>query len=74
MQLYNKIMLYFWLAAAVVIFVITTYQGFTVGFKKWSFYYIFVVVALFMFILKRWMMRRVEKHMRFLEEQKNQAN
>ena len=70
MQLYNKIMLYFWLSAAIVVFVITTYMSMTDGIKKWGFYYIFVVIALMMFVVKKWMMKRMEKHMQFLEEKK----
>ncbi len=70
MQLYNKILLYFWLFAAITVFLITTYMSMTDGIKKWGFYYIFVVVALMMFVVKRWMMNRMEKHMQFLEEKK----
>ena len=70
MNLYNKVMLYFWLAAAIVIFVITSYMSFTEGFKKWGFYYIFVGSALLMFLVKRWMMKRMEKHLAYMEEEK----
>jgi Ca2+/H+ antiporter len=70
MQLYNKIMLYFWLFAAIVTFLITTYMSMTDGIKKWGFYYIFVVIALMMFVVKKWMMNRMEKHLQFLEEKK----
>lgn len=63
-------MLYFWLFAAVIIFFITTYMSVTDGIKKWGFYYIFVVTSLMMFIIKKWMMKRMLKHMEFLEEQK----
>lgn len=63
-------MLYFWLAAAIVIFVITSYMSFNEGFKKWGFYYIFVGSALLMFLVKRWMMKRMEKHMAYMEEEK----
>lgn len=75
MNFYNKIMLYFWLAVAVVIIVGTSYLCLTVdsGFKRYGYSYIFGGIAILMFFFKRWMMRRVEKHMKFLEEQKNQA-
>ncbi len=63
-------MLYFWLAAAIIIFIITSYMSYSEGIKKWGFYYIFVASALLMFIVKRWMMRRMEKHLNYLEEQK----
>lgn len=71
MHFYNKIMLYFWLVAAIVIFLITSYMSFSEGLKKWGFYYIFVAIALMMFFFKKWMMNRMEKHLQFLEEQKN---
>lgn len=70
MQLYNKIMLYFWLFAAIVVFLITTYFSLTDGIKKWGFYYVFAVIALMMFVVKKWMMNRMEKHIQFLEEKK----
>ena len=70
MQFYNKIMLYFWLIMAVAIFTFITYMSITDGVKKWGFYYVFVVTSLSMFFFKRWMMRRMEKHLIFLEEQK----
>lgn len=70
MHAYNKIMLYFWLVAAIVIFMITSYMSFSEGIKKWGFYYVFVAIALMMFFFKKWMMNRMEKHLQFLEEQK----
>lgn len=69
MQAYNKIMLYFWLVVGVLLFIIITYFGITEGFKKWSFYYVFATIAIFMFFVRRWMMKRMERHMKFLEEQ-----
>ena len=63
-------MLYFWLAAAILIFIITSYMSYSEGIKKWGFYYIFVVSALLMFLVKRWMMKRMAKHLNYLEEQK----
>ena len=70
MNFYNKIMLYFWLAAAIIIFIITSYMSYSEGIKKWGFYYIFVASALLMFLVKRWMMKRMAKHLNYLEEQK----
>lgn len=70
MNFYNKVMLYFWLAAAILIFIITSYMSYSEGIKKWGFYYIFVVSALLMFLVKRWMMKRMAKHLNYLEEQK----
>jgi len=74
MQLYNKIMTYFWLAMAIVSFFVITYKGFMFGFKYWSVYYLFSVIALGMYFLKKWMIKRMNKHAAYLEEQKkNQA-
>jgi cell division protein FtsW (lipid II flippase) len=64
-------MQYFWLAAAIIIFVLTTYMSIVEGLNKWVFYYVFVVIALLMFFMKKWMVKRMEKHMKFLEEQQN---
>lgn len=74
MQLYNKIMLYFWLYMSIAIFIFISYMSYTDGIKKWGYYYVFVVTSLAMFIFKKWMMRRMEKHLQFLEEQKAKEN
>lgn len=65
-------MLYFWLAVAAVIIVGTTYMVLTVdnGFKRYGYSYIFSGIAILMFLFKRWMMKRVEKHMEFFASQK----
>ena len=49
MQFYNKIMLYFWLFAAVLIFVVVTYKGVQEDFTIWGYYYLFGGLALVMF-------------------------
>jgi len=70
MNTYNKIMLYFWLAAAIIIFIFISYMSYTDGIKKWGFYYVFVVTSLSMYLFKKWMMNRMEKHLKYMEEQK----
>lgn len=72
MKTYNKLMLYFWLLMAVFLFIVVTYMAISEGFRKWSFYYVFAGIALLMFIVRRWMIKRMEKHMKFLEEQQAQ--
>jgi hypothetical protein len=74
MQTYNRIMLYFWLIAAIAIFIFITYMSYTDGIKKWGYYYIFVITSLMMFFFKRYMMRRMEKHMAFLAEQQQKKS
>lgn len=61
-------MLYFWLALAIVSGVAITYFGFTEGFDRWSYYYFVPVLALLMFVLKKWMLKRMAKHLQYLEE------
>ena len=74
MNTYNNIMRYFWLFAAISLGLIITYLSIKDGFNKWSFYYVFVVVSLGMFLMKTYMMKRMEKHLKYLEEVKNQEN
>jgi preprotein translocase subunit YajC len=45
-------------------------MSYSEGIKKWGFYYIFVASAFLMFLVKRWMMKRMQKHLNYLEEQK----
>ncbi|MEX1193409.1 MAG: hypothetical protein WED10_03085 [Brumimicrobium sp.] len=69
MNTYNKIMQKFWLAITVIIFVTVTYMGFKEGFDRWAFYYIFALLTIALFIIRRFMMKHMEKHQQFLEEQ-----
>ena len=72
MQLYNKIMLYFWLFAAILIFLVVTYKGIQEGFSIWGYYYLFGGLALLMFFARRYMLRRLEKHIEYMEKQKSE--
>jgi hypothetical protein len=69
MQLYNKIMLYFWLVLGLVSLVVVSYMCFSDGINKWASYYVFSMVAFLMYFVKRWMMNRMEKHLAFLKEE-----
>jgi hypothetical protein len=69
MGIYNKIMLYFWLAMGIVIVAVVTFMGIQSGFDRWYHFYIFGVISFFMYFVRRWMMKRMQKHMAFLEEQ-----
>ena len=62
-------MLYFWLFTAILLFVVITYMAFTEGFRKWAFNYVFVFIALLAFVTRRWMLKRMEKHVKEMEEQ-----
>jgi len=67
MNTYNKIMQVFWLALATVIIISVTFKGFTEGFDRWAMYYVFGVLALVMFLVRRYMMNRMKKHQEFLD-------
>lgn len=66
-------MLYFWLVMGIGTAVAITYFGIQEGFDRWYHFYLFSIIALLMFFLRRTMLKRMEKHQKFLEEQqKNQ--
>jgi type VI protein secretion system component VasK len=67
-------MLYFWLFVAALLFLVVTYMAFTEGFKKWGFYYIPVFMAFFWYLTRRWMYRRMERHMKEMNEQQQQKS
>jgi cell division protein FtsW (lipid II flippase) len=67
-------MTYIWLAIAGISFVITTFMGFKEGFETWWFYYVFSLVAVLMFFFKRYMIGRMQKHLQYLEEQKQKES
>lgn len=72
--IYNKIMLKFWLVVSVVIFCFVTYSGFKEGFEKWAFWYVFGVIAFIMYLMKKWMIKRMAKHIQYLQDQQDLAN
>ena len=72
MSLYNKIMLYFWLFTSIFLFLAVTYMGFMYGFEIWAYYYIFVGLTLIMYFFRKWMMKRMDKHMEYLQNKANE--
>jgi hypothetical protein len=70
MKTYISIMQKFWLTLAIVLPFIITYFVVTDGFDKWGVYYILPIVALFMYLMKRVMIKRMEAHFQFLEKEK----
>ena len=70
MKTYNRIMRFFWLFSAGVIFLSVTYMSLMEGFNKWAYYYIFVLTTLGVYFLKTWMMKRMDRHNEFLKEKK----
>jgi cell division protein FtsW (lipid II flippase) len=74
MEYYNKIMTYVWLLAGISIFLITTFMCFADDYRKWVFYYLFSAISFGMYFMKRWMVKRMTKHMEYLQEQKKKNN
>lgn len=61
-------MSYLWLTVTIVSAIIVTFKGITEGFDRWYSYYILTVISLFMYIIRRWMMKRMEKHLEYLDK------
>jgi preprotein translocase subunit YajC len=47
-------------------------MAFVEGYKKWVPFYVFALIALLMFFVKKWMMKRMEKHMEYLNSKGKQ--
>jgi hypothetical protein len=69
---YANIMRYFWLVAAILMFIGITYFGIKEGFENWWYNYIFAAIALFAYLLRTLMIRRMKKHMDYLKGQSEQ--
>lgn len=61
-------MSYLWLTVTIVSAIIVTFKGITEGFDRWYSYYILTIISLFMYIIRRWMMKRMEKHLEYLDK------
>lgn len=73
MKGYIKIMEYFWLSAAVLTFIMVTVMCFKENFASWAPYYFFSFFALGFYFIRRFMRRRMEKHMLWLQSQTKPA-
>ncbi len=67
-------MLYFWLVMGFVTAVAITFLGIKEGFDRWYHFYLFSIIAFLMFFLRRTMLKRMEKHQQFLEDQHKSKN
>lgn len=67
MNKYNKFMLYLWLTVAIGSALLVTFLGISEGFDRWSSYYVLSGISFFMYIIRRWMMKRMEKHLEYLK-------
>jgi hypothetical protein len=74
MQVYNKIMLYFWLLVGIASLGLVSYQCYIEGVDKWGFYFSMPLVAFLMFFFKKWMMKRMDRHLEFLNSKKNEKS
>jgi hypothetical protein len=69
MENYNRIMTYVWLIAGVSIFILTSIMSLTDDVRKWGVYYLFSLISFGMFFLKRWMTKRMKRHLDFIQKQ-----
>jgi hypothetical protein len=69
MNKYNQLMLKFWLVVSIILPLVITYFVITDGFKKWGQYYVLAIFTFLMYIVRRWMMKRMQNHLEFLENQ-----
>jgi len=60
----------FWLVIGIVIIAFVTYKGITEGFQRWAPIYILGILAIAVFLLRRFMMKRMSKHQDFLDADK----
>ena len=71
MNKYNKFMVYLWLTVAIVSAIIVTYKGISEGFERWYSYYVISGISFFMYVVRRWMLKRMEKHLEYLKNNSN---
>ena len=71
MNKYNKFMVYLWLTVAITSAIIVTFKGISEGFERWYSYYVISGISFFMYIVRRWMLKRMEKHLEYLKNNPN---
>lgn len=71
---YNKLSGYLWLAIAALSFLAITYKIVTEGAQTWLAYYVVPVMALLMYVTKKWMMKRMQRHLAEMAQEKKQEN
>ena len=64
-------MLYLWLTVAIASAIIVTFKGISEGFERWYSYYVISGISFFMYIVRRWMIKRMEKHLEYLKNNSN---
>lgn len=61
-------MQWFWLVLTIVIVTYTTFKVITEDFRQWGTFYIFAAITLFFYFIRRFMMKRMEKHQAYLNQ------
>jgi c-di-AMP phosphodiesterase-like protein len=74
MENYNKFMLKLWFVASIAIPIVVTYLVITEGFKKWGAYYVLAAFTIIIYLLRRYMMKRMEKHLQYLKQKEDSGN
>lgn len=69
---YNKMSGYLWLVIAGLSFLAITFKIATEGAQTWLAYYVVPVMALLMYGTKKWMMKRMQRHLEEMVQQKNE--
>jgi uncharacterized membrane protein SirB2 len=69
---YNKMSGYLWLVIAGLSFIAITYKIATEGAQTWLAYYVVPVMALLMYGTKKWMKKRMQRHLEQMAQQKNE--
>lgn len=69
---YNKMSGYLWLVIAGLSFIAITYKIATEGAQTWLAYYVVPVMALLMYGTKKWMMKRMQRHLEEMAQHKNE--
>lgn len=60
-------MIYVWWTIAIGSAIAVTIMGIKFGFDRWFQYYFFTILALFMIFMKKFMTKRMKKHLEELE-------
>ena len=71
MNKYNTFMLYLWLVVSIGSVIVITVMGIREGFERWYSYYIISLLSFFMYFVRRWMMKRMAKHLEYLKNNPN---
>ncbi len=69
---YNQLSGYLWLLIAVVSFLAISYKIITEGASTWLAYYVIPIIALLMYGVKKWMMKRMQRHLQEMASQQKE--